>query len=90
MLRDILYEPGNYYIIIQHVIYEVYRKKDLKMRAKKGFNGKIMCFFSVFSAYSTHFNILKSGPNQKYNFFMDNFNLDGPKWVGIIEQIKQF
>jgi hypothetical protein len=47
-----------------------------------------MCFFSVFSAYSTLFNILKSIPNQKYNFCTYNFNLHAPKWVGLIEQIK--
>ena len=57
------------------------------MRAKKGFNEKIVCFFSVFSAYSTQFNILKCGPNQKYNFCIDNFNLNGPKWVGLIEKM---
>ena len=34
-----------------------------------------------------HFNILKSGPNQTYNFFLDNFNLQAPKWVSLIEKM---
>jgi hypothetical protein len=50
------------------VIYEVLRRKDLKIKAKNGCNEKIMQFFSVFSAYFTHFNILKSGQNQKYKY----------------------
>ena len=57
------------------------------MRAKQGFNEKIVSFLSVFSAYSLHFIILKSGPNQKYDFFIDNFNIQASKWVGLIEKM---
>ena len=42
---------------------------------------------SVFSAYSIHLNILKSGPNQKYNVFEGNFYIQAPKWVGLIEKM---
>ena len=41
----------------------------------------------VISAYSIHFTILKSGSNQDFNFFIDNFNLQAPKWVGLIEKM---
>jgi hypothetical protein len=47
---------------------------------------KIVHILSVLSAYSIHFNILKSGPNQKYNLFIDNLNLRAIKWVGLIEK----
>jgi hypothetical protein len=57
------------------------------MRATQGFNEKIMPFFSVLAAYSTHLNIWKSGPNQNYNFCIYNFNLQAPKWVSLIENI---
>ena len=42
-----------------------------------------------FLAYSIHFNIMKSGPNQKYNFSLDSFNLEAPKWVSPIKKINQ-
>ena len=57
------------------------------MREEEKSNEKIMRFFSVFSAYSTHFNILKSGPNQKYNFCIDTFDDQSLKWVGTIEKM---
>ena len=31
---------------------------------------------------------MKSGPNQKYNFSLDSFNLEAPKWVGLIEKMR--
>jgi hypothetical protein len=46
-------------------------------------------FLSVFSAYSIHFNILKSGPNQNYNVFIDDYSLQASKWVGLIEKTHQ-
>ena len=49
------------------MIYELLRRNDLKRRAKQRFKEKIVCFLSVFSDYSIHFNILKSGPNQNYD-----------------------
>ena len=57
--------------------------------AKKGFKEKIVQILSVFSAYSIQINILKSGPNQKYNLFIDKFNLQALKWVGLIEKKTQ-
>jgi hypothetical protein len=63
----ILYEPENKHLIFQHMIYEPLRHNDLKTRENKGFIEKILHLLSVFSAYSMHFHILKSGPNQKYN-----------------------
>jgi hypothetical protein len=47
-----------------------------------------MRFLSVFSAYSKKINILKSSPDQKYNSFIDNFNLQALKWVGLMEEEK--
>ena len=61
--------------------------KDLQRRPKKGFKEKIVQILSVFSAYSIQINILKSGPNQKYNLLIDNFNLKALKWVGLIEKM---
>ena len=82
------YELDNKHLIFQHVIYELLRHKDLKRRANKGFNEQILDILSVISAYSIHFNILKSGLNQKYIFFINEFNLKAPKWVGLIEEEK--
>jgi hypothetical protein len=62
-------EPDNKHFIFQHVIYEFLRNKNLQRRANKDTMKIIVHFLSVFSAYSIHFNILKSGSNQTYNFF---------------------
>ena len=80
-------EPDNKPLIFQHVIYELLRHNDLKRTAKKGFNEKIARILCVFSAFYIHFNMLKSDPNQTYDFFIDNFNIQASKWVGLIENM---
>ena len=55
--------------------------------SKKGFNEEIQYIISVFLAYSTYFDIVKTGRNQKYNFCTDTFDLRVPKWVGLIEKM---
>ena len=77
-------EPANKDIIFQHVIYELIRHKDLKMRAKTGFHEKRVFFHIVVSAYSMYFDFVKTGLNQKYNYFIDTFDLQFQKWVGLI------
>ena len=57
-----------------------------KKGEQKNVKKKKLHFLSVFSASSIHFINFKTGPNQKYNFFIDNFNLQAPKWVGSIEK----
>ena len=44
------------------------KKQRPKHDSKNRIKWKIVCFFSVFSAYFIHFNIMKTGQNPKYNF----------------------
>ena len=79
-------EPDNKHILNQLVMYELSGHNKLHRRAKKGFKDKIGRILSVISAYSIQINILKNGPNQKYNIFIDNFSQPALKWVGLIEK----
>jgi hypothetical protein len=67
-------------------MYELLGHKTCKEEQKMDLKREKMWFLSVFSAYSKQINILKSGPDQKYNLFIDNFNLQALKWVGLIEK----
>ena len=67
--------------------YNILVCKYLKIRAKSILKAIIYNLFNVFLDGTIHFNILKSGPNQEYNFSLDNFNLQALKWVGPIEQM---
>ena len=69
------------------MIYEFLRQKYLKRKTKTGFNENVVQILSVFSAFSIHFHVLKSGPYQKYTFVIDDLGLQTPKWVIIIEKI---
>ena len=80
-----LNRPGNKHIICHHVIYELLRHTDMNRRAKRAFNDKIVQIMSVLSAYNI--NILKNSQNRKYNFFLDDFNLQAPKWVSLNKKI---
>jgi hypothetical protein len=54
---------------------------------KRAFNEKIVEIVSVSSAYYINDNILKNSTNRKYNFFLDDFNLQAQKWVRLIKNI---
>jgi hypothetical protein len=79
-------EPDNKHILLQHVMYELFGHTDLQIRAKKGYKEKIVWIFSVFLTYCIQINVLKGGPNRKYNLLTDMFNLGALKWVGPIEK----
>ena len=55
------------------------------MRAKTVFKAKLFIFFNVISAGTMYFNKMKTGKNQHYQLFIDNFNLGVPKWTNLID-----
>ena len=50
---------------------------------------KKSCTFLEYLAYSFYFEIVKTGINQKYDFSIETFDLQGPKWVCLIERRKK-
>ena len=34
-----------------------------------------------------HFDIVKTGPKQKYDFIINTFDLPASKWVGLIDKM---
>ena len=48
---------------------------------------KKSCTFLEYLAYSFYFEIVKTGINQKYDFSIETFDLQGPKWVCLIEKM---
>ena len=81
-----LFEPGNQWIIVQHMEYLYPRCKSLKLRANPTLSAFFLKFFNVCSALPVFFNISNTVESHIYQLSLNNLHHHMSKWLGSSEK----